>query len=278
MRTLSIIKYTLLSLTIATFASSCTAQYHTSSQRKFYTPVSWQTPIQKNRLISTPSQRKNSLPQKIKKQFVYGNYKIPTAEKKILNTNMWSPGDQLHGYASWYGPNFHGKKTANGETYNQFTLTAAHKILPINTWIRVINLENNRSTIVRINDRGPYKKDRVIDLSRLAAERLDIVNKGTAKVKIQVIKFPPNYDRKKGLTPYKQVVIQIAVFHNPKNAQNYTTTLGGRYKKLNLMVDELKAGSYHVVAGPYNSRKAAHHVAILLKKDGIQNFVRSYRK
>ena len=91
------------------------------------------------------------------------------------------------GIASWYGPKFHGRKTATGEIYNMYDYTAAHKTLPLNTYIKVINLENGKSIVVRINDRGPFVKNRILDLSYAAAKKLGIVKKGTAKVKIIVL-------------------------------------------------------------------------------------------
>ena len=98
-------------------------------------------------------------------------------------------GQTFKGIASWYGPNFHGKQTSNGEYYDMHSATAAHKTLPINTLLQVTNLENGLSTIVRVNDRGPFVKDRIIDLSRQGALEIDMIKKGTAKVKIEVIDF-----------------------------------------------------------------------------------------
>ena len=94
------------------------------------------------------------------------------------------------GVASFYGPKFHGRKTASGEIYNMFALTAAHPTLPFGTIVKVTNLKNKKSVIVRINDRGPFKKNRIIDLSYEAAKRLGFINEGTALVKIEVIKIP----------------------------------------------------------------------------------------
>lgn len=91
------------------------------------------------------------------------------------------------GIASWYGPDFHGKYTANGETYNQNALTAAHKTLQLPSIVRVTNLENGRSIIVRINDRGPFSRGRIIDMSKRGAELLQFKNQGTAKVKVQLL-------------------------------------------------------------------------------------------
>ena len=93
------------------------------------------------------------------------------------------------GTASWYGPGFHGRKTASGERFDQNKLTAAHRSLPLDTKVKVTNLENGRSVEVEINDRGPYAGKRVIDLSKAAASRLDMTDDGTARVRIEVIEL-----------------------------------------------------------------------------------------
>jgi len=89
------------------------------------------------------------------------------------------------GVASWYGPGFHGRRTASGERFDQNDLTAAHRNLPLGSEVRVTNLENGRSVTVEINDRGPYAKNRVLDLSKAAARRLGIIENGVAKVRIE---------------------------------------------------------------------------------------------
>ncbi|MEE8505871.1 MAG: septal ring lytic transglycosylase RlpA family protein, partial [Kiloniellales bacterium] len=94
---------------------------------------------------------------------------------------------QQTGIASWYGPGFHGKYTANGERYDQNALTAAHRTLPMPSMVRVTNLENGRSIKVRINDRGPFKNARIIDLSRRAADLLGFRKRGTAKVRVEIL-------------------------------------------------------------------------------------------
>lgn len=94
------------------------------------------------------------------------------------------------GVASYYGEEFHGRPTTSGEPYNMNDLTAAHPTLPIGTLVKVTNLANNKSVIVRVNDRGPFKKNRIIDVSYQAAKQLGFLNDGTALVKIEVIKFP----------------------------------------------------------------------------------------
>ena len=92
---------------------------------------------------------------------------------------------QQVGTASWYGPGFHGKRTASGERFDQNALTAAHRKLPLGSVVKVTNLDNGRSIVVAINDRGPYTKGRVIDLSKGAARKLGIVDDGIAKVRIE---------------------------------------------------------------------------------------------
>lgn len=110
---------------------------------------------------------------------------------KILGS-MYYPLDSSEGYrrkgiASWYGKDFHAKKTANGETYNMYDMTAAHPTLPIPTYVRVTNLDNGLSAIVRVNDRGPFLRGRAIDLSYKAAITLDMANKGTAPVLLEAL-------------------------------------------------------------------------------------------
>ena len=98
------------------------------------------------------------------------------------------------GYASWYGPNYNRKKAANGETYDQDEMTAAHNTLPLNSIVRVVNLDTNRSTVVRITDRGPFVADRIIDLSVAAAKAVNVYRPGTARVRLDVLEAPRPID------------------------------------------------------------------------------------
>ena len=100
-----------------------------------------------------------------------------------------SIGESYDGIASWYGPDFHNKKTSNGEIYDMHLHTAAHKTLPMNTIVKVVSKDTNKSTIVRINDRGPFVENRIIDLSAAAAKDIDMVKSGTARVNIEVVGF-----------------------------------------------------------------------------------------
>ena len=99
------------------------------------------------------------------------------------------PLKTMEGIASYYAEDFNGKKTANGEVYDMYKMTAAHRSLPFNTKVKVTNLENNRSIVVRINDRGPFKLDRLIDLSLAAATQLGMKGSGTARVRLDVIEW-----------------------------------------------------------------------------------------
>lgn len=116
-----------------------------------------------------------------------GNKSPYTVLGKTYHVNFNTRGFAETGYASWYGKKFHGNKTSNGEVYDMFAMTAAHKTLAIPSYVRVTNLENGRSVVVRVNDRGPFHDGRVIDLSYAAAKKLGYHNKGTAKVHIEVI-------------------------------------------------------------------------------------------
>ncbi len=114
-----------------------------------------------------------------------------TSSTPVLNSSV-RVGQSFTGIASYYGPKFHGKYTANGETFDMYGITAAHKTLPFNTIIRVINLENEESTLVRINDRGPFIEGRILDLSYGAARKLGMVTAGTGKVRIEIIELGDN--------------------------------------------------------------------------------------
>tara|TARA_B100000212_G_scaffold77417_1_gene54897 strand:+ start:3653 stop:4678 length:1026 start_codon:yes stop_codon:yes gene_type:complete len=118
-----------------------------------------------------------------------GRYKVGTPYK-IKNVWYYPKIDYEYdetGIASWYGPNFHQKRTANGEIFDQNAITAAHRTLPMPSVVRVTNLENGRSLIVRINDRGPFAHGRIIDLSRRSAQLLGFATKGTAKTRVQIL-------------------------------------------------------------------------------------------
>ena len=117
----------------------------------------------------------------------YGNMESYVVYGRTYHTMDSSRGHVERGMASWYGPKFHGRKTSSGERYDMYQMTAAHKTLPLPTYARVTNLENGRSAVVKINDRGPFVDDRIIDLSFAAAKKLGVVQKGTARVEVASI-------------------------------------------------------------------------------------------
>lgn len=119
------------------------------------------------------------------------------------------------GEASWYGPEFHGRKTSSREIFDMHDLTAAHRTLPFGTVVQVTNLENSRTVTVRINDRGPFVKDRIIDLSYAAARMLGMIGPGTARVRIEVIGYQPIEEVRTGVN----YIIQLGSFINPDNAR-----------------------------------------------------------
>ena len=123
------------------------------------------------------------------------------------------------GTASWYGSKFHGHLTSNGEIYDMYAMSAAHKNLPLPTYLKVTNIKNNKSVIVRVNDRGPFHHSRIIDLSYSAAYKLDMLKTGTAQVKITAI---TNYDKKTGKVVTPIVVISPAVKPKPITPEQAT--------------------------------------------------------
>ncbi|MEF8822934.1 MAG: septal ring lytic transglycosylase RlpA family protein [Desulfohalobiaceae bacterium] len=153
------------------------------------------------------------------------------------------------GVASWYGPGFHGQQTANGETYDMYALTAAHKQLPFDSRIRVTNLDNGEHVVVRINDRGPFRKQRVLDLSFAAAQELDIVDPGTARVRIEKI----------GASREKSYSLQLGSFTSEKNArhvQRKARELG--LSRSRVSEAELRGQRYYrVLVGRFASRSEA---------------------
>jgi rare lipoprotein A len=167
-------------------------------------------------------------------------------------------GEVFRGVASWYGPDFHGKLTANGEIYNMYDYTAANKIMPLGTIVKVTNLNNNKSVVVRINDRGPFVKDRIIDLSYAAGKKIGIDRTGTAPVEIVVLKTPqvkikpkklPKKTKKNG-----KIKIQIASFKNLSGAKIFQK----KYINLGKKVFIQKQKKYYkVFIGYFNSYELA---------------------
>jgi rare lipoprotein A len=162
----------------------------------------------------------------------YGNgpvYEVFGQRYTVLNS---SAGYKERGVASWYGNKFHGKLTSNQEVYDMHAMTAAHKSLPLPSYVRVRNLRNNRTVVVRVNDRGPFVDNRIIDLSYSAARKLDMIKEGTSLVEVEAISFDaPAGDRvvrqttsrtvspKIAPTVNNDIFVQVGAFGSRENAQ-----------------------------------------------------------
>ncbi|HLY53758.1 MAG TPA: septal ring lytic transglycosylase RlpA family protein, partial [Steroidobacteraceae bacterium] len=131
-----------------------------------------------------------------------------------------SEGYDERGVASWYGPTFHGGSTSSGEPYDMYAMTAAHKTLPLPTYARVTNLRNGKSVVVRINDRGPFVANRIIDLSYTAAAKLDMVRDGTAMVEVRALTpGAPDVMGRSAQAPPAALYLQAGAFADPGNAE-----------------------------------------------------------
>jgi len=170
-------------------------------------------------------------------------YYHPTMRPYSVNGVTYYPkevkvGDTLHGIASWYGPDFHGKTTSSQEKYNMWAMTAAHKTLPMNTIVEVTNKSNGKKTIVRINDRGPFVGNRIIDLSKSAAQKIGMIATGTAPVELRVLGFG-----KKGI---HSIPSKEELKHLPQ-----TMSMGGKYA--------LQIGSFAKIKGALYTQEKYNH-------------------
>jgi rare lipoprotein A len=169
------------------------------------------------------------------------------------------------GTASWYGKEFHGWKTASGETFDMYGMSAAHRTLPLGTVIRVTNLENYKSIKVRVNDRGPFVRNGVLALSYGAARELDFVAQGTAPVKIEAL------EQINGSALY---TVQAAVFTEAESAKTLKERLSTKFEQISIMPFESNLGTfYRVRVGSYNTEEKAELVASKLKLEGLEPIV-----
>lgn len=175
------------------------------------------------------------------------------------------------GRASWYGPEFHGKRTANGETYNMNQLTAAHRTLPFNTRVRVDNLENGQSVIVRINDRGPYIGNRIIDLSREAATQLGMIRNGTANVRLYLLEEGDRPVTSQNSSSRETFTIQLASFDTRQEAETKSSQIIGSRVEVAPLRDRTV---YRVYYGVYYNAEEALQSRNKLADEGINGFVK----
>lgn len=166
-------------------------------------------------------------------------------------------GYMERGVASWYGPTFHGESTSSGEPYNMYGMTAAHKTLPLPTYARVTNLKNGRSVVVRINDRGPFVANRLIDLSYTAAAKLDMLREGTTLVEVRtLVPGEPDNLTRSSETPPPTLYIQVGAFSDERNASRVVESLhaaGLATAFVRTPADGSRDRLFRVRVGPVNS-------------------------
>ncbi len=146
------------------------------------------------------------------------------------------------GIASWYGHPYHGRPAANGEIYDMEQLTAAHRTLPFGTMVRVVNLENDKSVEVRINDRGPFVGDRIIDLSHAAARAIDMIGPGTARVRVEIAQLPP-------LPAPGFYAVQVGAFSVRANAERLRAEMEAHYGAAHIVLRPGDPPLYRVLVG-----------------------------
>lgn len=210
-----------------------------------------------------------------------GTFKPYTIDGQTYYPLKRADGFTQTGLASWYGWKFHGRKTANGETYDMEAMTAAHKTLPMNTWVRVTNQRNGRVVVVRINDRGPFVRGRIIDMSRAGARSLGIIGPGTAPVRVEALGYrqagtglpgkPPVY-RKPPSYQVGDFSVQVGAFTNPANAARLASRLRPTWGRVFVVVYDRGDMVFHRVrVGRVNTLRAAELLETRLRSAGFHD-------
>ena len=220
------------------------------------------------------SQVKNAVP-KPEPRSRYGNpasYTVLGKTYKVLGSSI---GYDEKGIASWYGTKFQGRRTSSGEPYDMYAMTAANKTLPLPTYVQVTNLQNGRQVIVKVNDRGPFHEDRVIDLSYAAAKKLDMLHTGTAMVEVKAIDTSKGAKDKGGVkktyphTP--KLFLQVAAFSDKTNADKLKARLIQAIQEpvtVKTAVSNDKT-LYRVQVGPLKSVKLSDHLEAQIQAQGL---------
>ncbi len=210
--------------------------------------------------------------------------KSPATQRPYtIKGKQYTPMASAHGYvekgiASWYGKKFHGRKTSNGETYNMYAMTAAHKTLPMGTWVRVYNRDTRQEVTLRVNDRGPFVRGRIIDLSYTGAKKLGMVGPGTARVKVTALGKATSYSKKthapvafKPVNYWKgNFTVQVGAFKVKANAENYRKKLSNTYLNSHIIPYEDDRGHfYRVRIGKFTNLKDADRFSEKLMTEGF---------
>jgi len=243
---------------------------------------------------SNPPANLDSLPEPMPKVEPLNKY---TGRPYTVLGRTYTPYTQLtpyrmRGVASWYGKRYHGQKTSSGEVYDMYGLTAAHTILPLPSYARVTNLANGKSVVVRVNDRGPFHEDRLIDLSYAAAHRIGIIGQGSGQVEVEALipgtsDAPPPQVTEPAPAPAPAAVpppvaaesgglfLQLGAFSTAGNAEAFQRKLRMDVAWLaDSMQVHRDGGLYKVHAGPYRTREEAEAAAERVRKElGFKAFV-----
>lgn len=171
------------------------------------------------------------------------------------------------GLASWYGYPYHGRRAANGEVYDMELLTAAHRTFAFDTWIRVHNLENGKHVDVRITDRGPFVRERIIDLSRAAARAIDSIGPGVVKVRLEVIAAPAAF------AASGWYAVQVGAFRDHGNAERLREDMARRFGKARLVPREGAEPVWRVLVGECPSAPDAEELAGRIRPANADSFV-----
>lgn len=213
----------------------------------------------------------------------YGNMRSYRVFGKRYYTLKSSRNYNQVGIASWYGTQFHEHNTSSGEPYDMLAMTAAHKSLPLPTYVEVTNLRNNRKIIVKVNDRGPFAPNRIIDLSYVAAKKLGMLGHGTTRVRVKAINPRTYYNniddeptiadrciKSKQPRSVGQVYVHVGTFKHKPNAMKLKRQLASRVKAP-INVSRLRSGMYRVQIGPLKDRYSADKVHSRLVSLGIKS-------
>ena len=189
-------------------------------------------------------------------------------QKKVKITKPAKIGSTESGIASWYGHPYHGRRAANGEVYDMEKMTAAHRTYPFETWIRVTNLSNDRTVDVRIQDRGPFIRGRIIDLSKAAAREIDLLGPGITKVKLTVITAPKNVEKQREL-----FAIQVGAFREQTRAVALQDQMKTRFGSARIVERAGESPMYRVLVGEYQTQEQAEADAAQLRGEGSSSFI-----
>lgn len=272
-----------LALAIAAGLAAC---FSTPSQPSAPAPTATVPP-----LPAAPAPGPNSVPDAVPRaepRSRHGNppfYDVFGIRYYVLSSSV---GYRERGVASWYGPGFHKVRTSTGETYDMYGMTAAHKTLPLPAYVRVTNLQNGRSVVVRVNDRGPFVGNRIIDLSYTAAAKLDMLRNGTAMVEVSTIDASvpsapvastpaaplvaaPAVGASSTASPVATLFVQAGAFSDPANAERLAAKLrGGSYGKVFVREDQIGGRRmYRVRIGPVSDVADFDRVVAALGQAGV---------